>query len=149
MEVLREVARGVSAFDFEGSAAWNTTIPSYQIGILCRETSAYMGNLDTFDYECILAELDEKSMSYKNAPDVGTLEAPAIKYTLVMGNEYGSKKGFLHVPRPNEVSHCDIKNAMAERVMPYTLQRIYDENVRLEKTVFSTLRMLRPFSCNN
>ena len=149
MEVLREVARGVSSFDFEGSSAWNTTIPNHQIGILCRETSAYMGNIDTFDYDCVLAELDEKSVSCKNAPDVGGLEFPAVKYTLVMGNEYGNKKGFLHTPRPNEVSHCNVKNAMVSRVMPYTLQRVSEENVCFEKTVFTILRLLRPITCNN
>ena len=53
-----------------------------------RETSVYTGgNVETFDYRMVLTEADVESQSYRLAPDVGMIGAPAIKFSLIQQSE--------------------------------------------------------------
>jgi hypothetical protein len=151
MAVLHQIARCASSFDFEGASEWNNClgdVGSKQIGVRLRESTAFIGGLDVFNYECLLAEVDAESQSKAHAPDVGNLAGSGVKYSLVMGDEYGSKPKFSLSLRPNEQSHIDIKASMVNRMTSETLSRIDDQNVRFEKNIFQFLRMVRPFSCS-
>lgn len=151
MAVLQQLARCANSFDFEGASEWNEALgdsQSSQIGLRLRESTAFIGGLDVFNYECLLAELDADSQSKLHSPNVGELEAPGVKYSLVMGDEYGSKPKFNLALRPNEVSHIDIKLSMTNRMTAETVVRIDEQNVRFEKAIFQFLRMVRPFSCS-
>jgi hypothetical protein len=147
-EVLSQISRCASAYDFS-SAPWSQQIPAYQAGVLVREATVYTGGIDTFDYECVLAEVDEHSEAFKNAPDVGATPpgSSGVKFTLVMGNEYGTREDkFSHVPRPNEVSHLELSEALSRRTAAETKERVERCNARFQNTVFILLRMIRPLS---
>ena len=145
--VIRHIARSACSLDFEGSSVWNDSIGRHQIGLHARESTAFAGGLDTFNMECILAELDEESLSHKHASDVGTLDFPGVKFSLVMGNEYGKhKQHFSHALRPDETSHYELSATMQNRINPETAKRIQCENVRFEKAVYEFLSLVRPFS---
>lgn len=144
--VLQHIARCACSLDFEGSSAWNDSIGRYQIGVHARESTVYAGGLDTFNMDSILAEIDDESISHKHSPDVGHIDSPGVKFSLVMGNEYGSKQKYSHDMRPDEVSHIDLMTTMLSRVMPETIDRLNRENVKFEKAVFNFLRLVRPFS---
>lgn len=151
MAVLKQIARCSSSFEFEGSPEWNSTLgdeQSPQLGIHLRESTAFVGGLDVFNYECMLAELDSLSQSMKHSPEVGKLRPPGVKFSLVLGDEYGSKSSYSQALRPHEVSHMSIAASMSNRCTPETSQRIVDQNVRFEKTIFQFLRIIRPFSCS-
>jgi hypothetical protein len=151
MSVLQQISRCASSFDFEGASDWNNTLgdeQSKQIGIHLRESTAFIGGLDVFNYECLLAEVDSVSQSSMHSPEVGQMGSPGVKFSLVMGDEYGSKSTFNPALRPNELTHVDIAASMANRMTAETVQRIDDQNVRFEKTIFQFLRMVRPFSCS-
>jgi hypothetical protein len=146
--VMEQIARCASSLEFEGSSAWNDEIGPAQIGVLARETTTYSGGLDQFNFDCILAELDEESQSQKHSPQVGHLDSPAVKFSLVMGNEYGMKKKFTHNLRPDEVSHYDLITTMNSRVTPETKERYVRHDPRFEKTVHDLLKLVRPLSFN-
>jgi hypothetical protein len=146
--VIRQIARCAIGFEFEGSAAWNERLGPNQIGLHLRESTAFAGGLDTFNMECLLAELDTASKSYVNARNVGVLGGSGVKYTLVLGNEYGSTKAFSTNPRPDEVSHVAIVPTMSQRAATETFERIQRENVRFEKSVYQFLTLIKPFSFN-
>jgi hypothetical protein len=101
-----------------------------------------------FNMECILAEIDAESTSHKYAESVGQLEAPGVKFSLVMGNEYGKHKmtKYSHALRPDETSHYELLSTMQNRITPETASRIREESVQFEKTVFEFLSLVRPFS---
>jgi hypothetical protein len=145
--VLDEVARCAGAFDFQ-STPWNQTLDDSKVGILVRETSAFTGIGEEFDYEAILAELDSKSISYLNAEAEGLLPGSGVKFSLVMGNEYGTKEEFSSEFRPGEVTHLSLSNAMKNRVMPEALNRVNRTNGRFQKTVSTVLKILHPLSFN-
>ena len=146
-EVLSQICRCANAFDFQ-SSDWNQSIPKNQVGILVRESSAYTGIEDGFDYECVLAQLDKNSESYEHAPDVAEIppSSSGVKFTLVMGNEYGDRRLFSHVPRPDEVSHLELCTAMTSRITPEAGERVDRCNVRFQRTVFTLLRLINPLS---
>jgi hypothetical protein len=141
------MARCASAFEFV-SSPWGQKISETQAGILVRESTVYTGTFDTFDYECVLAELDAVSESSKNAPDVGDIPPASggVKFTLVMGNEYGNRTLFSHMPRPTEVSHLELIGTLANRITDEAKDRAERCNARFSNTVFTLLRLVRPLS---
>lgn len=144
--MYQHIARNAPCFDFEGSTPWNDYIGKSQIGLHIRETTAFYGGLDTFNYDCVLAEIDAESFSHIYASDVGQIDYPGVKFSLVMGNEYGMTKKYLHSLRPNEVSHCELFLTMLTRIIPETTERYNRVNVRFEKAVYYFLRLVKPFS---
>jgi hypothetical protein len=142
-QVFEQIAQCVSAMDFS-SSAWNQTLSPSQIGIMARESTEYVGSLETYDYESVLVEDDVVSESYKNAPNEGVLSNP--KYTLVLGNQYGVLKNFSHNVRPNEVTHLELIKAMESRLTTETKERIARSNERFQKNVYTILRLIKPFS---
>lgn len=145
--MLRHISRSACSLDFEGSTAWNDAISRHQIGVHSRESTTFAGGLDVFNMECILGELDAQSTSHKHAEEVGVLEDPGVKFSLVVGNEYGKhKQQYFHGLRPDETTHYELKATMTNRVMPETSLRIREENVQFEKAVYEFLSLVRPFS---
>mmetsp|Transcript_38898 Transcript_38898/g.39584 ORF Transcript_38898/g.39584 Transcript_38898/m.39584 type:complete len:654 (+) Transcript_38898:146-2107(+) len=145
--VLEEIARCAGAMDFQ-STPWNQMLSKDQVAVQMRETAAFTGEGEDFDCEMILAEMDNKSVSYMNATNEGVLPGAGVKFLCVMGNEYGNKPEFSDQPRPNEVTHLSLSESIARRVMPEAIERIKRINVRFRKTVLTVLRLLRPLSLN-
>jgi hypothetical protein len=145
-QLLREVARGSSSMEF-ASSPWNQTLNDSQAGILIRESNVYTAFTQNNEYECLFVEMDAVSMSYNNTPDLGPSPGPGgLKYTLVYGNEYGDKKSFSHVPRPGEISHLDVPRALVSRATLEALGRLKAVNQSYNKTVFTLLSLIRPYS---
>lgn len=142
-QIFEQIAQCANAIDFS-SSSWNQTLSSSQIGIMARESTAYVGSLETYDYESVLVEEDEVSESYKNAPDEGVLSYP--KYTLVLGNQYGDLKNFSHNVRPHEVTHLELFKAIESRLTTESKERIFRSNERFQKNVYTLLRLIKPFS---
>ena len=148
-EVLLQISRCANALEFQSSSVWaEQGKVKHQIGFLVRESSAYTGMEDGFDFECVLAEMDQHSESYSHAPDIGVFPSSTngVKFTLVMGNEYGDKIRFNNKPRPNEVSHLEISTAMASRATMEAQERMRRSNVRFQNTVYTLLRMINPLT---
>ncbi len=144
--VNREIARGASSLEFV-SSPWNQQIGEQQIGILARESNVYTCPGDEFDFECVLAECDEVSTSYKNTPELGLVPGTAgLKYSLVYGYEYGEKKKFSHVLRPEEVTHIELVKTLSNRVTPECTKRFNDINQRFQKTIYTLLSLVKPYS---
>jgi hypothetical protein len=118
-----------------------------QAGILIRESNVYSAFTQQNEYECLFVEMDVVSMSYNNTPDLGPSPGPGgLKYTLVYGNEYGDKKSYSHVPRPREISHLDVPRALVSRATQEALVRLRTVNQSYNKTVFTLLSLIRPYS---
>ena len=99
------------------------------------------------EFECVLVEMDEVSLSYQNTPELGFTPGPGgLKYTLVHGNEYGNKKIFSHVPRPGEIAHLDVARTLTKRATQEALERMKNINQRFQKTVHTLLYLVRPYS---
>lgn len=149
LSVLEEVARTVSSFEYQ-SSPWNQQLTSeYQVGICARESTTFTAREEKFDLECVLAEEDSKSETACNAPDVANLPTEhgiAVKYTLVMGNEYGDKKHYSVVPRPGEVTHMMLSTCMEARVTPEALERVESQSDILTDVVYKLLRLVKPYS---
>eukprot|EP01038_Epipyxis_sp_PR26KG_P008222 gene8222-11128_t len=145
-DVIHHISKGCSSLDFHSNSKWNEDIGSARIGILARESSIYTCPGETFDYECILAEKDEVSLSYNNTPELGVISGKGIKYTLVFGNEYGNRKLFSHVPRPNEECHVDLNKTMINRTTSEAMERMNRINQRYRKTVETLLLLIKPYS---
>ena len=145
--MLTQIARCANTFDFQ-SSTWGQSVPKSQVGLLVRESSVYTGIEDSFDYECVLAQLDKQSESCEQAPDMADMptSSSGVKFTLVMGNEYGNRKLFSHVPRPDEVSHLELCEAVSSRITSEASERIDRCNVRFQKTVYTLLRLINPLS---
>lgn len=137
------MSRWVSSYDYHSSPEWARSIDENKIGLLARESSCYTGGIDTFDFDCVLAENDEFSESNMNSPGTGSIMGAGIKYTLVLGNEYGSKKIFSNEPRASEVAHLTIREAMRSRQTIEAGDRASRTNGRFEKTVYTLLSGLR------
>lgn len=154
LEVLQQVSRCANAFEFQSSSAWgDQDRRPGQVGLLVRESSAYtsMGEEGGgFDFECVLAEMDGHSESCLHAPDISPDAFPmstnGVKFTLVMGNEYGNKTRFSNKPRPAEVSHLELAAAMSTRTTIEAQERMQRANVRFQNTVYILLRMINPLS---
>jgi len=146
IDIYKQIARSAHVFDFQ-SSNWGheTTLTENQVGILARESTIYLGGFDHFDYECILCEADSVSETYLNYPDLGE-SSVSHKFTLVLGNEYGSKKGFSHTARPKEVTHLDIVTTMASRVTSEGMNRLETVSEIFVKTVETVLILVKPFS---
>lgn len=144
--VLKEIAMLANSVDFEGSSDWNSALKSTQIGILAQESTAFTCHEEAFDFDCILAERDDASESHLSSPAVGTLPSPGVRFTLVLGNDYGTKSGFSLQPRPNEVSHMDLTAALTSRTTEECRERVYRARATFQNTVFRLLRLVRPLS---
>ncbi len=144
--VNREVARGASSLEFH-SSHWNQTISDQQIGVLVRETTTYTCPGEDFAYECVLAEADEISQSHKDCPELPLVPGEiGLKFALVFGNEYKEKKKFSHMLRPNEVTHIELIRTLSNRVTPECTKRYNEINQRFQKTVYTLLSLVRPYS---
>ena len=141
------MARCAGGVDFQ-STPWNQSLGEGQAAFFVRETSTFTGEGDSFDFETVLAEVDQMSVSCKNAPQEGVLPGNGVKFTLVMGNEYGDKDTYSATPRPGEVTHLSLSEALASRVMPEAADRIARTNVRFQNTVLTLLKIVRPLSLN-
>jgi hypothetical protein len=149
-EVLAQVARCANALEFQSSSAWgDQDKTSNKVGLLVRESSAYTGAEDGFDFECVLAETDSTSESFLHAPEVVSpfpTCTNGIKFLLVFGNEYGTKTRFSGKPRPDEVSHLELAGAMASRTTAEARERMQRCNAQFQNTVHTLLRMTNPLS---
>lgn len=163
LAVLDEMSKYANSFDFHCCPVWNyAQVPQIgpnRIGMLVKETTTYT-SVQPFDYECVLAEQDQVSESFLNAPPDGKeFVTPLLpggettgRYTLVLGNQYANPKDqdhsmtFLHEPRPDEIAHLSVLKAMQSRVGSQALQRIEKSSVRFQRNVFTILKLIRPFS---
>ena len=149
-EVLAQVARCANALEFQSSSAWgDQDKTSNKVGLLVRESSAYTGAEDGFDFECVLAETDSTSESFLHAPEVVSpfpTCTNGIKFLLVLGYEYGTKTRFSGKPRPDEVSHLELAGAMASRTTAEARERMQRCNAQFQNTVHTLLRMTNPLS---
>jgi hypothetical protein len=103
--------------------------------------------MEKYDYECVLAEHDSVTAAYTNTPALGVVPVPSgMKFTLVFGNEYGNRKLFSHVPRPNEITHVGLSHCLVSRVTPECLERMSHTNQKFQKTVNTLLSLLKPYS---
>eukprot|EP00981_Chlorochromonas_danica_P008991 scaffold2392_cov166-Ochromonas_danica.AAC.7 len=144
--VLKQVARGVSAVDFI-SSDWNQTLSSSQIGLLARESTVYTCPTEENEYDCVLVQRDEVSTSYKNTPELGFAPGPdGIQFSLVIGNDYGRRPLFSPVLRPDENVHMDLSRTLANRLTPEALNRMRRVNERFQRTVYTLLSLIKPFS---
>lgn len=144
--VLKEIALLANSFDFEGANDWNSSMKSSQIGILAQESTAFTCTEEAFDFECILAERDDSSSSHLSSPDVGTLPSPGARFTLVLGNDYGTKHVYSLQPRPGEVAHVDLVSALQSRTTDECRERVHRARATFQNTVFVLLRLVRPLS---
>lgn len=138
-----DMARWISSYDYQSCPEWARSIDPTKVGLLLRESSCYTGGIDNYDFDCVLGELDEFSESNMNSPGTGAIEPPGVKYTLVLGNEYGSKKVFSNTPRRGEVAHVTIRQSMSTRQTPEADERAARTNGRFEKTVLTLIRAMR------
>lgn len=134
----------VGAMDVQ-STSWNHQLSADQIGIHLKESTVYTCPLENYDFECILAEMDKISESFRNAPKLGEVPS-SVKYTLVMGNEYGNRKLYSHVPRPNETTHIDLSKTMNNRATPEAMQRLRRINTRFTQNITVILSLIKAFS---
>ena len=147
-EVLGEIAKSANALDFVSSEQW-TPLSESQVGVMARESTAYLCVGEAFDYECLLVEKDIVSESFRSAPGstpITGVGPAAAKYTLVFGNEYGNRRGFDNKPRPTEVSHIELATAIGSRLTPEARERIDLCNELFQQTVFTLLSLVRPLS---
>lgn len=144
--VYESIAECSNCLDFQ-SSSWSQQLQSSdgQIGIQARESTTYTGAHDTYDYECLLCELDEVSESHRNSPDTGVAPQQQ-KYLLVLGNEYGKRNAFSHHPRPKEVTRLDVATCMASRLTVEAINRINSINGRFQKCIYTLLQLMRPCS---
>lgn len=148
-EVMRQMSRCTSAFDFN-SSSWSQSLPLSQIGVHVRESAVYTGggDLGLFDFECVLAEVDKMSESCMQASDVGDIPSSSsgVKFTLVIGNAYGDKEDFSTMPRVGESSHLGILGAVNSRISPEAVDRVHRCNVRFQRTVYTLLSLINPLA---
>jgi hypothetical protein len=130
------------------SSAWNQKICNQsQIGVCIRETCLYTCPGEHFEFECILAETDDISTTYVETPELGLLPGSGVKYLLVFGNEYGTKKQeYSHKPRPGEETHIVLWKSFEKKVTAEALERYKGASLRLEKTVNILLSLMKPYS---
>jgi hypothetical protein len=144
-DVLTQIGRCASACEFS-SSPWNQQLGYDKVGILVKETTVYTGAVEAFDYECVLAEKDALSDSCRRATVSGSVDGNGVKYTLVMGNEYNTKKEFALSPRPDELTHVTIAASLQNRLTEEAKERIERVNGRFAETIALLLRQLRLFS---
>lgn len=113
-----------------------------------RESTAYTGAVEAYDYECVLAERDTVSTSHKHAPEIGVMPGAGVKFTLVVGNEYESRRNFSVVPRANEIPRLELGVSIRSRLTPEGSSRIARSNALFAKTITKLLQLMKPFSLN-
>jgi len=146
-EALQQIASIVNGMDIRGNHDWNQTLNDSQIGMNVRESCVYTCPLEENEYECIFMERDEVCITYQNTPELGHAPGPdGIQYTLVLGNEYGKRALFSCLPRPNETSHLELSRTLTSRITPDAMDRIKRMNPRFQKTIFTLLSLIRPYS---
>jgi hypothetical protein len=148
-EVWQQVASCASALDFQSATAWNQSLSESQLGLLAREATVYACPGEENEYECILVERDEATLSYQNTPELGLAPGPdGLQYALVMGNEYGKRKSNMFSPllRPGEERHLELKRTLVRRISPEAMERIGRVNQRFKKTVHNVLQLLKLYS---
>lgn len=141
--VYADIARWASSYDFMGCPEWNRALDPSKIGVLVRESSVYTGGIDTFDFDCVLAEVDALSKSSVEAPGAGALPPPGVKFTNVRGNDCGDSKTFSDAPRFGEISHLSIRRAMGSTQTEAADERAVRTSGRFERTVFLLLKLTR------
>jgi hypothetical protein len=147
-DVLSEMARGASAFDYS-SSTWNKQINEQRVGLLVRESSVYTARGETYDYECILVEEDIVTELNTYAPDVGIITGVGSSncvFKNVLGNQYGIRPGFSHGLRPGEISHIELIPTMERRCTTECIERAKRTNELFQDTVFKILQLTRPLS---
>ncbi len=143
--MLAEISRAAGSCEFS-STPWNQQLGRDEVAIFAKESTVYTGSVESYDFETVLASRDEVSDSYLQAPTLGVLPGAGVKYTLVMGNEYGDKREYSRIPRPDEVAHVDLIQALTSRLSAEATKRVLDSNERFAHTIFKLLRLVRPLS---
>ena len=143
--VMEEMALCASSMDF-GSTAWNSLdqMGPSRIGLFVRETSAYTGGDDVYDYENVLVEKDVVSETHIKCPDEPMLPGAGARFTLVKGNDYGNVEDFSHEARPGEKVRVSVLDAMSTRLTDEAKERVIRTNGGFEDTVLTLLRLVRP-----
>lgn len=147
-EVWRHVAGGASSLEFASAREWNTALSASQVGMLVRESTVYACVAESLDYECVLVERDEVSLSFQNTPELGFAPGPdhGILYSLVHGNEYGTRKTFSLALRPDEKAHVDWSKTLQRRLTPEAMARMKRVSQRFQKTVYTLLSLIKVYS---
>jgi hypothetical protein len=144
--VLKEIARASNSFEFTNSA-WNQQLNQFQVGVLARETTIYTCLHESNEYDCVLVEADEASLSYLNTPELGlTPGVAALKYLCVIGNDYGNKLKFSLQPRPEEITHLTLRSTLNRRATVEAVERSDRTKQRFQKTVHTLLKLISPYS---
>eukprot|EP00605_Chrysophyceae_sp_TOSAG23-4_P000531 GSChrysophyteH1.ASY1.ANO1.600.1 assembled CDS len=147
-DVLSEIARCASSFDFS-SSSWNKEVGNQRVGLLARESTVYTARSETYDYECILVEEDAVTESRCYAPEAGSVAGTGSSncvFKCVLGNQYGTRPGFSHAARPGETSHLELISSLKGRCTPEAIERAGRVNELFADTVLKLLRMVRPLS---
>ena len=119
----------------------------FQVGVLVRETTIYTCLNETNEYDCVLVEADEASLSYLNTPELGlTPGAAGLKYQCVIGNDYGNKLKFSLQPRPDEITHLTMRSTLNKRATVEAIDRSDRTKQRFQKTVHTLLKLIKPYS---
>ena len=147
-DVISEIARGASAFDFS-STPWNKEIGDQRVGLLARESTVYTARGESYDYECILVEEDVVTELRCYAPEAGAITGVGTSncvFKCVLGNQYGTRPGFSHAVRPGESSHLELVSALKGRCTPEAIDRAGRANELFSHTVMRLLTLIRPLS---
>ncbi len=147
-DVYQQISQCASAYEFR-SSTWNKELSTTDIGLLIRESTAYNAVSEAFDYECIAVEKDSLSQSCRWAPDLGTVQGAGpsgARYTSVVGNHYGERAGFENNPRPGEVPHIELVEALRGRSTPEAYERARRTHGTFSQTIFTLLSLMRPLS---
>lgn len=144
-EIINFISRCASACDFQ-SSPWNQQLGEAEGGVLVRESTAYTGGNESYDFECVKMEEDVVSTSHRESPLVGIMPGTAVKCTLVMGNEYGTRRNYSLSPRPNECTHVTMENVLKRRLTVEAMNRIARSNERFAKTILMLLELIKPYS---
>lgn len=144
--VLQQISQAASALDFT-SSPWNTSLSISQAGLCVRESSVYTCPNEENEYDCVLTERDEISVSYLNTPELGIAPGPdGIQCSLVIGNDYGRRALYSPVLRPDEAVHLELPRVLSNRITPEAMGRVHRTNQRFKKTVHTLLSLIKPFS---
>ena len=147
-DVYLQMSQCASALEF-CSSTWNKELSPSQVGLLARESTVYNAVDESFDYECISAEMDKISRTYKWTPDLGEIQGAGkanAKFTNVVGNQYGTRPGFDNSIRPGEESHIELIETMKSRITPETYKRARRTHGTFARTIYTMLKLIKPLS---
>lgn len=80
------------------------------------------------------------------SPPISIVDRESVKYTLVLGNEYGDKKTFSITPRPAAVAHVQLVTTLRSQLTPEAVERIESADARFQVTVAKLIRSCRLLS---